>query len=138
MKVLKLIAVLLAVLLSIEIVLRLFGIRPYPQYEDEQVDPFKGFMCYDDSIGFLPCESEKRVMYQAGQIRFKITHLKDGSRFCRYQNVSRVQDMILLTGDSNIHGDGVDDSNHVGFRLQRALPSFHIINRAIPGSGTIS
>jgi hypothetical protein len=124
-----------------EIILRMGGIKPFPHFSNEAMEKyveshFKDYMCNDDGIGIIPCPSKERIIYLADKIPYKVSHLSDGSRYCG--NYNKAKDIILITGDSNTHGAGVNDSDHVGFKLQELLPNFHIINRSIPGSGNIS
>jgi hypothetical protein len=143
-KLLKIVMVSFLTLLLLEIVLRLWGIKPQPHLSEEDVksfaEPFKGYFCSSDPIGIAPCPSQTRTLYQAGKIRYEATHLADGSRYCgyRFPSDSSSRPIILLTGDSHIHGDGVDDANQVGYLLQSALPDYHVINSAIPGSSNVS
>ena len=141
MKLIKLLAYFFTIFLVLEIGLRLAGIRPFPHFDNAETEKiveknFRDYMCNDDSIGIIPCASKERTIYQSDKIPFRISHLPDGSRFCGSD--AQAADTILITGDSNTHGDGVNDSNHVGFLLQQMLPAYRVINRAIPGSGNVS
>ena len=141
LKLTKIFFSLILFLVVLEVITRLFGIKPFAHFDDKAIEAqinknFKNYMCNEDSIGIIPCESCERIIGQADQLPFKVTHLKDGSRYCG--KVDSTKNILLITGDSNIHGEGVDDTSHVGYKLQSLLSDFHVINRAIPGSGNIS
>lgn len=132
--------ILLVFLVFAEIFVRLYGVHPFQHFDRQSSnaieETFSGYFCSDENIGVIPCPDTERTMLQAGKIPFRATHLSDGSRYCgKSSNIDR---KLLLTGDSNIHGDGVDDDEHIGYVLQEKLDSFKVINRAIPGSGAIS
>lgn len=129
--------------MSIELILRVSGISPFPHFDNEiyqkQIEKNYGnYLCNDDSIGVIPCFTGERTIYQANKIPFKVSHLTDGSRNCGYVEKSNNADILLITGDSQTHGDGVDDSCHLGYRLQENLSNYHVINRSIFGSGNVS
>lgn len=90
------------------------------------------------SMGLYPNSNDKRTILQAQKIPFEITHIEDGSRFCGYKKINDSTPKILLTGDSNMHGDGVNDSSHVGFLLQEKFEKFHVINKSVPGYGGVN
>lgn len=130
-------------LLVLELTLRFIGVKPFPHFNNDEYawqleKNYGNYVCNDDSIGIIPCPTMERVIYQSNIIPFKVTHLEDGSRYCGYLKNRKSDPILLITGDSNTHGDGVDDSSHIGYRLQKLLPHFHVINRSIFGSGNIS
>lgn len=143
MRIVKFFLYTIVVILALELTLRLMGINPFPHFNNEEYTKqleknYGNYICNDDSIGIIPCYTKERVIYQANVIPFKVTHLEDGSRYCGYSKNLKSDSILLITGDSNTHGDGVDDSCHLGYLLQKLLPNFHVINRSIFGSGNIS
>lgn len=122
-----------------ELICRLAGIQPSKenQITSEYMEAYRDYMCNNKTIGILPCPNDSRTLLLANQVPYRVSHLADGSRFCGYKKTNKPNKLLLLTGDSNIHGDGVNDSSHVGFLLQDTLSDYKIINRAIPGSGIV-
>ena len=97
----KIIASLILFLVLLEVIVRLFGIKPFRHIDiSESVkyiekSNYNGYMCNADSIGIIPCETAERTVYQADKIPFKVTHLKDGSRYCG--GYSETNNIILLS-----------------------------------------
>ncbi len=131
----------LLLLVILEGIARLFGVSPYPHYDSKVVEEafknFKGYMCADSIVGYKPCgDNTTRKIPQNDCIMFEVTHLSDGSRYCGESTV--ISPKILITGDSNTHGDGVNDNEHLGYFLQSKLNEYKVINSSIPGSGTLA
>jgi hypothetical protein len=82
----------------------------------------------------IPREGVHRIPFTY-EIPFNATILADGSRNCGYKSDSSKSKVILITSDSHLFGIGVEDSEGVGYKLQKMFNGFHVINRSIPGSG---
>lgn len=132
----KVITILISIVVTlgiVEIVLRIFVIKPWEnlKVEDPLInkrDPILGWKAKEGTYNFLP-------MHKSGN-NFSLTIKQNGERENGNKNI-KTKNEILLVGGSFTQGWGVNDNETFSFKLQKKYKDYKINNFGQAGYGSI-
>lgn len=125
------------ILLCLEALLRLFGDGVYQsQPYHIQSDP-KPALIGHHSFGFALAPGRFKVNLNE-KLQFEAKHTADSNRITDFaSNDTTGAPEIWIYGCSFTYGWGLDDTASFPFKVQTALPKFNVINKGVPGHGTV-
>jgi hypothetical protein len=124
----------------VEVILRVgLGIQPLNLYGQEYFIHNKPLVVFEPDLGWdIQAGQFEHVIHKA-DIRVQYTFPEDGRRISSPLPLSEFsgRPKILLIGDSITMGVGVSDQETMGWRLQKMLPDYEVINLGVVGYGTV-
>ena len=123
----------LVVFLCLEAAFLIMGYRRF--YNDDysiSAQPANAYIG-DEQFGIQLNPGNYSVEVNKG-LKFKTTHLQDGSRQVRHRTQSGTD--VLMLGCSFTYGFGVNDEQHFTSLVQESHPELGIWNGGVPGYGT--
>lgn len=120
----------------LEVILRLFGDGVYqPQPYTITSHPGPALIGHP-RLGFALSPGHFDITLNK-KLQFSASHTSDSNRITKTTPSTLATEEIWIYGCSFTYGWGLDDTASFPFKVQKALPQFNVLNKAVPGHGTI-
>lgn len=124
------------ILLLLEAILRLFGEGVYHSQPYNITSYPKPALIGHHRLGFALSPGHFDITLNH-KLQFSANHTPDSNRVTKLASKTSKAKEIWIYGCSFTYGWGLDDTASFPFKVQKALPQFNILNKGVPGHGTV-